>query len=146
MLLEKYYEMWENDAHIDLSDIAGTTSAIPKLHNKYLMLLRQETLKLRKKQADLKILNTKKFQYYTKVMSPEEMEELGWEPLRQKIGLKSTAQQYMDADPQLIDMSLKVDYQQEVVKYLEGVVGMINNRGYQLSTIVQWKKFTQGDG
>ena len=51
---------------------------------------------------------------------------------------------HVDADQQVIDMSLRVGIQDEKVSYLESIIKMINNRGFQIKSIIDWAKFTQG--
>jgi hypothetical protein len=43
-----------------------------------------------------------------------------------------------------IKASEKVNFQQEKVNYLEDVVKIVNNRQWQIRSIIDWLKFTQG--
>jgi hypothetical protein len=71
------------------------------------------------------------------------LSEYGWEPQPLKI-LKSDVPSYVDSDKDVINLSLKIGTQQEKVDYLESIIRMITNRGFQLKTIVDWERFRTG--
>jgi lysophospholipase L1-like esterase len=51
---------------------------------------------------------------------------------------------FIEADDQVIKQKLKVEYQREKVSYLENVVKIINNRQWNIRSIIDWAKFTNG--
>ena len=56
MDLEKITEMWERDSKIDQVMLDESSLKIPQLHQKYLTLLNEYTLLLKKKQQELKTM------------------------------------------------------------------------------------------
>jgi len=58
--------------------------------------------------------------------------------------LKGDIPTYMDADKDIINLSLKIGMQQEKVYFLEDIIKTIINRGYLLKTVLEWQRFTMG--
>lgn len=143
MKIESIIEEWSKDLKIDTSNISNESSNIPKLHNKYYMYYMSEGMQLKKLKAEQKKLLKLKQEYYKGELSYEDLREFGWEPQPLKI-LKQDIPTYIDADNDIIDMSLKVASQEYKVDYLEEIIKQITNRGFQLNTIVQWEKFRTG--
>jgi len=143
MKLEDIIREWESDCDIDMSNISGESANIPALHNKYYKIYMGEGYLLKKMRADYKILHKLKTEYYKGELSDEELKENGWKPQPLKI-LRQDIPTYIDSDKDIIDASLKIGAQEQKLEYLESIVKMINNRGYQLKTIVDYEKFRQG--
>lgn len=143
MKIEAIIEEWSNDLKIDVANISNESSSIPKLHNKYYMYYMSEGMQLKKMKAEQKKLLKLKQEYYRGELSFEELRENGWEPNPLKI-LKQDIPTHLDADDDIITMSLKVASQEYKVDYLEEIIKQISNRGFQLNTIVQWEKFRTG--
>ena len=143
MKLEEVYELWSKDCEIDQTNISNESANIAKLHNKYYVIYIQESIKYKKLKADLKQLTHLKGEYYRGELTVEELSEYGWEPQPLKI-LKSDVPSYVDSDKDVINLSLKIGTQQEKVDYLESIIRMITNRGFQLKTIVDWERFRTG--
>jgi hypothetical protein len=143
MKIEEIYEMWSKDAEIDMVNVSNESANIPKLHNKYFKIYMDEGLKLKKYRADYKKLKLLKEQYYKGELDIEELKEYGWEPQPLKI-LRQDIPSYVEADDDIINLSLKIGMQEEKVNYLESIIKMINNRGFQLKTIVDFERFKIG--
>jgi hypothetical protein len=143
MTIEELYEMWAQDSTIDETNISRESANIPKLHNKYFKMYVDEGLRLRKQKADYKQLVKLKGEYYRGELDIAELQQYGWEPQPLKI-LKADIPTYIDADKDIVNMSLKIGLQEEKVGYLESIIKMISNRGFQLKTIVDWERFRTG--
>ena len=143
MHLDKIKEMAEKDLPIDDTELGNESVRIPQLHNKYLVIFHDERLALRKAQADYRTLRRDKWEYYTGKMSQERLDELGWEPFQSKI-LRNDLDIYMDSDQQLSDLQSKIEYQQEKVDYLEGILKGIAQRHWVIRNSIEWRKFTNG--
>ena len=143
MKIEEIYEMWAKDSEIDQTNVSGESANIPKLHNKYFRIYMEEGMKLKQFRAKYKQLKLLKEQYYRGELDISELQEHGWEPQPLKI-LRQDIGTYIDADKDIIDLSLKVGMQEEKVNYLEAIIKMISNRGFQLKTIVDWERFRTG--
>jgi hypothetical protein len=143
MNIEEIYEMWKTDGELDTINISKESANIPKLHNKYYMIYVQEGLKLKKMRTDYKKLKLTKEQYYNGELDIEELREYGWKPQPLKI-LRQDIPTYLDADDEIITISLKIGLLESKVDYLENIIKMIHNRGFQIKSIVDWEKFRTG--
>jgi len=98
---------------------------------------------LRKMKTEYKKFFKLKTEYYRGELDVSELKQFGWAPQPLKI-LRQDIPSYMDADDDLIEQSLKVGAQEQKVEYLEAIIKMIGNRGFQLKTIVDWERFRTG--
>lgn len=143
MDIEKLYTEWAKDGEIDQSNISKSTTDIPKLHNKYFRWYVEEGLKLKKLKAEYKILYKLKGEWYRGELDAEDLKQHGWKPQPLKI-LRQDVPSYLEADPDIIKLSLKIGLQEEIVAYLESIIKHISNRNFLLKTIVDWEKFRTG--
>ena len=143
MNLDELKNMIKKDLEIDQTALDAESSRTPQIHNKYLIMYMDEKLKLKRMENELSVLRRNKWLYYTGRMSKEELAQYGWEPFELNI-LKNEADQMIESDGDYIKTSEKVNFQQEKVNYLEDVVKIVNNRQWQIRSIIDWLKFTQG--
>lgn len=143
MNIEDIYTMWAEDSEIDQTNVSNESAKIPKLHNKYFKHYVDEGLRLKKLKADYKELCKLKGQYYRGELDITELNSLGWEVQPLKI-LRQDIAAYVEADKDVIHLSLRIGFAEEKVSYLESIIKMINNRGFQLKTIVDWERFRTG--
>lgn len=143
MKLEDIYEEWKKDSDIDKTELGDEALKIPKLHHKYYQMFTHERLLLRKYEADFKNLKLSKYEFYT--MGPtEESRDKGWRLPARGMILKSDLPMYMEADKDIIDMSLRIGMQQEKIELLESIIKSLVNRGFQIKSAIEWTKFTMG--
>ena len=100
-------------------------------------------MQLKKLKTEYKKFLKLKTEYYRGELGPEELREYGWSPQPLKI-LRQDIPTYIEADEEVIDMSLKVAAQEYKVNYLEEIIRQINSRGYQLKTILDFERFRTG--
>jgi hypothetical protein len=143
MKLEELQDLWTKDCQIDRTELGEESLRVSQLHSKYFKFFSAERLTLKKLEKDYKVLYRHKFEYYNGSISQEILREFGWEPNGLKI-LKSDAHIYLDSDKDLIELSLKMDYQKEKIDFLENIIKSVNNRGYQLKSAIDWEKFKVG--
>jgi hypothetical protein len=55
-------------------------------------------------------------------------------------------QKYMDADDKLSNVSLKIDYYDTMLVYLESILKQITNRTYQIKNAIEFMRFSSGLG
>ena len=67
-------------------------------------------------------------------------------PFPKKIRDKDTLQKYLDADEKLSQVSLKIDYYETIINYLESILKVIQNRTYQIKNAIEFLKFQAGYG
>ena len=143
MKLESIFELWDQDSKIRREDLSEESLKISTLHSKYHKIYTQERLTLRKYEHELKQLKLDKYEFYTQGPTKETMDK-GWQlPPIGKV-IKSDVDKYMDADKDLIQLSLKIGVQHEKIELLESILKTIHNRGFQIKNAIDWIKFTSG--
>lgn len=143
MKLEEILELWKEDSNVDVVEIGDEAMKIAKLHHKYFQILVNERMILRQFEADMKKLKLEKYEFFTQGPN-EETQEKGWKLPAKGLILKADIPMYMDADPDMIKLSLRIGMQQEKIELLESVIKIIMNRGYNLKVALEWQKFTNG--
>lgn len=143
MKLDDIYQEWEKDSEINRNELGDEALRIPKLHHKYFKIFTQERLTLRKLEFDLKQLKLEKYEFFTQGPTPEQHEK-GWKlPPQGKI-LKSDANNYVDADPDVINLALRIGMQLEKIELLESIIKTLTNRGFNIKSAIEWEKFKVG--
>lgn len=143
MKLEDIQENWKVDSVIDKTEISDETIKIPKLHHKYYQILIHEKLVLRQFESEMKKLKLEKYEFYTQGHD-EETKKKGWKLPAKGLILKADIPMYMEADEDIIQLSLKIGYQQEKIEFVDSIIRTLMNRGYQLKVVVDWEKFKNG--
>lgn len=143
MDIEEIEKMWAKDCKIDETNVSLEAVKIPELHSKYYKLYYRSVMKTNKLKSELKVLEREKTEYYSGTMAQEDLKEKGWKPNPLKI-LRSDMDRYIQSDKDIIEMCLKIDYYNGMSKFLEDIIKQINNRNFQLKTIVDWLKFQNG--
>ena len=143
MKFEDLFNEWEKDSSIDKTELADEALRIPKLHHKYYTLLSKERAALKKLELDMKQLKLDKHEFYT--LGPtEETKQKGWKLPPRGVILKQDLNIYMDADPDMIEMSLRIGVLQEKVEFLTSILDSLKTRGYLLKTALDFQKFVMG--
>lgn len=143
MKLEDIFEEWNEDSRIDKTELGDELIKIPILHNKYYKILSAERLLLKSYENKMKQLKLDKYEFFTQGPN-EESEKLGWKLPPKGMILKADLPMYMDADPDIIKLSLKIGLQQEKIEFLDSIIRSLTNRGYNLKSAVDWQKFING--
>jgi hypothetical protein len=144
MLFDDIKKMAEIDLKFNESELDTESLRIPQLHGKYLNLLYDEKLVLRKWKNELSSLAKLKWEYYTGKMSEEDLKKYGWEPFSLRI-LKQDVELYMESDSDLNGKRDRVFVQEEKVNYLESILKMISSRQYHIRDAITWRKFINGE-
>ena len=51
---------------------------------------------------------------------------------------------FIEADEEVQKVQYKIDYIEQVLFFLDGVLRMVNNRTYHIKNSIEWKKFNAG--
>lgn len=143
MNLDHLFDEWSKDSQLDRTELGEEALKIPALHSKYFKIFSTERLQLRRLEQEFKTLYKLKNEYYAGTLDYEEMRELGWEPNPLKI-LRNDLPQYIDADKDIVDLTLKIAYQKEKVEFLDSCIRSLNTRGYNINAAIAWEKFKVG--
>ena len=143
MNLDKIQEMWETDSNMDMDNLHDESIKIPQLHQKYYTLY--TTIKLlRAKSLDtLSKMRLERYNYYSGKAPAEAYVE---EPFPYKVRDKESMTTHLNADEKLAKIKLKVEYYDTMIEYLEDILKMIHNRGYQIKNSVDFLRFQAGMG
>ncbi len=141
--LEMIQKMWEEDSNIDLDNLHTESINIPKLHAKYYEIYNNIVLLKKKAEQQRKNTRHERYEYFTGKADPEVYTK---NPFPKKIRDKDTLQKYLDADESLSSVSLKIDYYDTILNYLESILRVIHNRTYQIKNAVEFMKFQAGYG
>lgn len=146
MTLEQVLDEWSKDSHIPSNNLDEASRETPKLHAKYLGLLSNAKLRLRKAEMDQKSLLKLKFLYYNGKMSKEEIEAQGWDydPFDGLKILKGEMDYYYDSDKEIQESELKIQYLNTLIDTLKEIVNNLNWRHQTISNIIKWKVFEAG--
>ena len=143
MKLEEIQELWNRDRDIDISNLAVESVRIPQVHDKYLKIYIDERIKLKGLEFDLAKITRLKTNYYAGTMSQEELDELGWQPFLVKV-IKGERQAYLDSDSDIIKLKKNMVIVQEKINYVDSIIKMISNRGFQIKSAIDWIKYKDG--
>ena len=144
MKLEDIQELWNKDSEIDYTELGTESIRIPLIHDKYLKIFTDERIRLKGIEFELSKMVRTKTEYYSGKMSQEELERRGWEQYLGRL-LKNEIANYIESDDDVIKLKQQLVVLQEKVSYLDSVIRMINNRGFQIKNALDWLKFTNGN-
>jgi len=141
--LDEIQKMWEKDAHIDMDNLHQESINVPILHAKYFEIYNTVILLKKKAEQTRKNIRHERYEYFTGKADPEVYTE---NPFPKKIRDKDTLQKYLDADEKLSQVSLKVEYYDTILNYLESILKVIQNRTYQIKNAIEFLRFQAGYG
>ena len=58
--------------------------------------------------------------------------------------LKTDLQMYINSDEEILTIQGKIAYYESIIKYVDGVIKSIDNRGWDIRNATDWKKFEAG--
>lgn len=141
--LDEIQKMWERDAHIDMDNLHQESINVPILHAKYFEIYNTVILLKKKAEQTRKNIRHERYEYFTGKADPDVYVE---NPFPKKIRDKDTLQKYLDADEKLSQVSLKVEYYDTILNYLESILKVIQNRTYQIKNAIEFLRFQAGYG
>jgi len=145
--LEKILDEWREDCTIDNMRLDETSRNTPLLHAKYLELLSQSKLRLKRAELKQKSLLKDKWLWYNGKMSQEEVVEKGWDPdpFNGLKVMKGDMDHYYDSDPEIQKSEELIEYWKTVVSTLTEIVDTIKWRHQTIGNIIKWKQFESGN-
>ena len=143
MKLEEIQELWNRDRDIDITDLGVESVRIPQIHDKYLKIYIDERIRLKGLQFYLNKLVKLKTDYYAGNLTEEELEKLGWEQFLTRL-IKTEITKYLEADEDIIKMKKNIVLMEEKIHYLDSIIKMVSNRGFQIKSAIDWIKYKDG--
>ncbi len=135
--------MWEKDSQIDPDNLHTESLKVPALHAKYHDMFNNFLLLRKKAEQQRKNIRHERYEYYSGKADPEVYQK---DPFGKKIRDKDTMQKYLDADEKLSTSSLKIDYYDTMLVYLESILKVIQNRTFQIKNAIEFMRFNSGLG
>ena len=138
--------MWAEDCRIDNSELDKSSRETPILHAKYLRMLSEAKLMLKKAERDQKVLLKDKWVYYNGKMDYAEIESKGWsyDPFNGLKVMKGEMDYYYDSDPEIQKSEEKIEYWKTVISSLTEIIENLKWRHQNISNIIRWKQFEAG--
>ena len=141
--LDTIQEMWEKDAKIDRDNLHDESLNIPSLHAKYFQIYNTIFLLRKKAEQQRKNIRHERYEYFSGKADPDVYIQ---NPFPKKIRDKDTMTKYLDADEKLSNASLKIEYYDTMLTYLESILKVIQNRTYQIKNASEFMRFNAGMG
>ena len=141
MNLETLQDMWKSDSKLDEDLHDNDSLAIPQLHMKYMEFHNKYSLMKKERDIEMKRLIREKWFYYKGKAPSSVYKEM---PFDLKLTTKEEISMFIEADEDIGKLKYKIEYIDQVLFFLDGVLRMINNRTYHIKNAIEWKKFQSG--
>jgi hypothetical protein len=136
-------QMWEKDSKIDIDNLHTESLNIPVLHSKYYDIYNNLMLLRKKAEQQKRNVRHERYEYYSGKADPNIYIK---DPFPKKIRDKDTMNKYLDADERLSNVSMKIEYYDVMLRYIEEILKQITNRTYQIKNSIEFMRFTSGLG
>ena len=136
-------QMWEKDSKIDIDNLHTESLNIPVLHSKYYDIYNNLMLLRTKAEQQKKNVRHERYEYYSGKADPDVHIQ---NPFPKKIRDKDTMTKYLDADERLSNVSMKIEYYNVMLRYIEEILKQITNRTYQIKNSIEFMRFSSGLG
>ena len=134
-------DRWKSDSKLDEDLHDNDSLAIPQLHMKYMEFHNQYSLMKKERDIEMKRLIKEKWLYYRGKAPSSVYKEM---PFDLKLTTKEEISMFIEADEDIGKLKYKIEYIDQVIFFLDGVLRMINNRTYHIKNAIEWKKFQSG--
>ena len=135
--------MWDKDSQIDIDNLHEESLKIPVLHAKYYDILNNLVLLKAKAEQQRKNIRHERYEYYSGKADPDVYVQ---HPFPKKVRDKDAMNKYLDADEKLSTSSMKIEYYDVMINYIESILKQISNRTYQIKNSIEFLKFQAGYG
>jgi len=140
MDLDTIQNMWKEDSVIDDVMLDQSSMKIPQLHAKYISLHNEISLLSKKASQELKVLEHKKWLYYSGKASPEDYQD---EPFHHKV-IKSDVPHWVGVDEKVLKVEMKLEYYQIMLNTLSDILKQIHQMSYNIKNMIEWRRFVNG--
>lgn len=140
MRMDDIKEMAKKDMVIDQFELADESIKVASLHQKYIDILSDEVLLLKRAQGELKKVQRELWLYYTGKADKDVYDRKGAFNLKV---MKSDLTMFIESDDEYLEKSFIVQRQEEKVAYLESILKQIANRHWQIRNAIEWRRFTE---
>ena len=144
MKLGEIQTEWKNDSKINQLELGDEAVRTATLHAKYLTVLSNVKLQLRKAESDYNNMRRLKYRYYRGELTQSELEKINLPQYMGNKPLKNEMDEFLSCDEDLNMLTDKIEYYKTVVFTLEQILRSINSRTWDIKSAIEWNKFTNG--
>jgi len=144
MKLSDIQEQWKTDSKINQLELGDEAVRTPNLHAKYLTVLSNIKLQLRKAESDYNNMRRLKYRYYRGELTESDLEKLNLPQYMGNKPLKNEMDEFLTCDEDLNTLTDKIEYYKTVMFTLEQILRSINSRTWDIKSAIEWNKFTNG--
>ena len=141
MNLESLQEMWRKDSVIDTDLYCEESTKIPQLHMRYMEFFNTYSLMKKEREIEMRRLIREKWLYYKGKAPSKVYKEM---PFDFKLTTKEEVIMFIESDEDICKLQYKIDYIEQIINFLEGVLRQIGNRNFQIKNAIEWEKFKNG--
>lgn len=139
--LDNIQLMWKEDSEINIDDLHNESLKVASLHAKYYEIYNNISLLRKKTELQYKQKKLERYNFYSGKAPLEVYKE---EPFPYKVRDKEGMQRHIDADENLSEIFMKIEYYDTMLKYLEEIIKMISSRTYQIKNSIDFLRFQSG--
>jgi hypothetical protein len=143
MTFEELQAEWGKDCVIERDQLATASMDTPKLYSKYYKQYIIDRYILKKFEAEMKTLELEKYEFYTQGPTQDQLDR-GWKMPPKGVLIKSEVDRYMQADNEIIKMSLKIFGQKQKVEFLEAILNDLTKRTFVIKNAIEYIKIENG--
>ena len=141
MNLETLQEMWKKDSEIDPDKYGEESIRIPQLHMRYMEFYNTFSLMKKDRDSEMRSLTRDKWIFYKGKAPAKIYKEM---PFDFKLTTREEINMFIEADDDVRKLQLKIDYIEQTIFFLDGVLRQINGRNYQIKNAIEWERFQSG--
>ena len=141
MNLETLQDKWKEDCQIDTDQYGNASIIIPQLHQRWMAFYNTFSLMKKEREGEMKGLVKQKWIYYKGKAPATLYREV---PFDFKLTTKEEVNMFIEADEDIRKLQYKIDYIEQVLFFLDGVLRQINSRNFQIKNAIEWEKFQAG--
>ena len=141
MNLESLQELWKKDSVIDTDLYCEESTKIPQLHMRYMEFFNTYALMKKEREIEMRRLIREKWLYYKGKAPSKVYKEV---PFDLKLTTKEEISMFIESDEDICKLQYKIDYIEQMLTFLDGVLRQIGNRNFQIKNAIDWEKFKNG--
>ena len=133
--------MWKKDSVIDTDLYCEESTKIPQLHMMYMEFHNTFSLMKKERELEMRRLIREKWLYYKGKAPSKVYKEV---PFDLKLTTKEEISMFIESDEDICKLQYKIDYIEQMLTFLDGVLRQIGNRNFQIKNAIDWEKFKNG--
>tara|TARA_B100001996_G_scaffold302590_1_gene243233 strand:+ start:2321 stop:2749 length:429 start_codon:yes stop_codon:yes gene_type:complete len=141
MNLQQLQDLWKKDGEIEFQKYGEESVKIPQLHMRYMEFYNTFALMKKDRESEMKALWKEKWIYYKGKAPSTVYKEM---PFDLKLTTGDEIKMFINADDDIRKLQYKIDYIEQTIFFLDGVLRQINSRNYQIKNAIEWERFQSG--